>query len=241
MGAGASSKSTSDVPSSGTSGKTALTRMSVLSVAQASKDSVIIQELEAQVRDLKAQISMQSSSALIRDPKSHHKLVEASLASLKRKDKKVMEEIFNCHATPLGLSAKALSSALLAIDPSSLSAELSDTDAAKKLSPEEKAKAVEEVATKKLKEVDDGSKGYANLKEFREAVRLSCAKVAESYPAIEDVFRKFTDVKGLSAEALKLALEKADAPVLLASEGCSPEQIFRGADANTSGWVDLAE
>ena len=237
MGAGASSKSTSDVPSSGTSGKTALTRMSVLSVAQASKDSVIIQELEAQVRDLKAQISMQSSSALIRDPKSHHKLVEASLASLKRKDKKVMEEIFNCHATPLGLSAKALSSALLAIDPSSLSAELSDTDAAKKLSPEEKAKAVEEVATKKLKEVDDGSKGYANLKEFREAVQ----KVAESYPAIEDVFRKFTDVKGLSAEALKLALEKADAPVLLASEGCSPEQIFRGADANTSGWVDLAE
>ena len=48
-------------------------------------------------------------------------------------------------------------------------------------------------------------------------------------------------VQGLSAEALVDALKEVGAPILLSSEGCTPEQIFRRADVNMSGSVDFAE
>ena len=86
--------------------------------------------------------AVQSSGALARDPALFHKLAEASISSLNRKDKKIMGEVFSRHAKPLGLSAKALASALHAIDRSKFPAQVSDAD-----------------AECKLKEVDAGNKG----------------------------------------------------------------------------------
>ncbi len=134
-----------------------------------------------------------------------------------------MGEVFNRHAKPLGLSAKALTSALHAIDPSSFAAHVSDAASAKK-----------------LKEVETRNKGHADFEEFCQAANMSCAEGADTCAA-RDVFLRFADVKGLSAQELVAALKEVDAPVLLSTEGCSPEQIFRRADANTSGSVDFAE
>jgi hypothetical protein len=239
----------------------ALIPVQLLPVADESKDAVRIQEREAQVRDLKArltadassvgsfsgpqapfQISMQSPSALMRervtqspasdgaqsyntlarDPALFRKLADAATSSLKRKDKRFMSEVFNRHAKPLRLSAKALATALHAIDPSSFAAHVSDADSAKN-----------------LKEVETRNKGHADFEEFCQAARrkAECADTS----AASDVFLRFADVKGLTAEALVDALKEVSAPVLLSTEGCSPEQIFRRVDANTSGSVDLAE
>ncbi len=167
--------------------------------------------------------AVQSSGALARDPVLFHKLAEASISSLKRRDKLFMGEVFNRHAKPLGLSAQALVSALHAIDPSSFMAHVSDAASAKK-----------------LKEVETRNKGHADFEEFCQAAKMICAEGAGT-SAASDVFLRFADVKGLSAEALLDALKEVDAPVLLSTEGCSPEQIFRRADANASGSVDLAE
>ena len=164
-----------------------------------------------------------SSSVLARDLALLHKLVDAAASSLKRKDKRVMNEVFSRHAKPVGLSAQALVAALHAIDPSSFSAEMSDAAAAKK-----------------LKEFETGNKGHADFEEFCQAAQSSCAECVDT-SAARDVYLRFADVKGLSAQALVDALNEVDAPVLLSSEGCSPEQIFRRADVNTSGSVDLAE
>ena len=165
----------------------------------------------------------QSFSALARDPALFHKLAEASISSLKRKDKRFMGEVFSRHVKPLGLSAKALASALHAIDRSKFPAQVSDAD-----------------AECKLKEVDAGNKGHANFEEFCRAAKISSDPGAETdTSAARDVFLRF--VKGLSAQSLVAALKEVDAPVLLSSEGCSPEQIFRRADVNMSGSVDFAE
>ena len=165
----------------------------------------------------------QSSSTLARDSAQFHKLAEASISSLNRKDKKIMGEVFSRHAKPLGLSAKALASALHAIDHSKFPAQVSDAD-----------------AECKLKEVDASNKGYANFEEFCRAAKISSDPCAETdTSAARDVFLRF--VKGLSAQELVHALKEVDAPVLLSSEGCSPEQIFRRADADMSGWVNFAE
>jgi hypothetical protein len=167
--------------------------------------------------------AMKASSALARDPALFHKLAEASISSLNRKDKKIMGEVFSRHAKPLGLSAKALASALHAIDHSKFPAQVSDAD-----------------AECKLKEVDASNKGYANFEEFCRAAKISSNAGAETHTsAARDVFLRF--VKGLSAQELVAALEEVDAPVLLSSEGSSPEQIFRRADINMNGWVDFAE
>jgi hypothetical protein len=145
--------------------------------------------------------------------------------SAARRDLAHMEAVFNRHAKPVGLSAQALVSALHAIDASSFSAEVSDADA-KKL----------------MKRVDIKNKGHATFEELCQIAKISCDEGAEasSSPA-RDVFLRFADVKVLSAPALMDALKEVDAPVLLSGEGCSPEQIFRRADADISGSVDLAE
>jgi len=167
--------------------------------------------------------ALQSSSTLARDPALFHKLAEASISSLKRKDKRFMGEVFSRHAKPLGLSAKALASALHAIDHSKFPAQVSDAD-----------------AECNLKEVDASNKGYANFEEFCRAAKISSDPCAETdTSAARDVFLRF--VKGLSAQELVEALKEVDAPVLLSSEGCSPEQIFRRADADMSGWVNFSE
>jgi hypothetical protein len=165
----------------------------------------------------------QSSSTLARDPALFHKLAEASISSLNRKDKRFMGEVFSRHVKPLGLSAKALASALHAIDHSKFPAQVSDAD-----------------AECKLKEVDASNKGYANFEEFCRAAKISSNAGAETdTSAARDVFLRF--VKGLSAQELVAALKEVDAPVLLSSEGSSPEQIYRRADINMSGSVDFAE
>ena len=143
--------------------------------------------------------------------------------STARRDLAHMEAVFNRHAKPVGLSAKALVSALHAIDASSFSAEVSHADA-KKL----------------MKRVDINNKGHATFKELCQIAKISCDEGAEASPA-RDEFLRFADVKVLSAPALMDALKEVDAPVLLSGEGCSPEQIFRRADADISGSVDLAE
>ncbi len=148
-------------------------------------------------------------------------LAESSMSSLKRQDKRFMGEVFSRHAKPLGLSARALVSALHAIDHSAFPAQVSDSD-----------------ANCKLNEVDTSNKGYANFFEFCQAAKISCDAGTDT-SAARDVFLRF--VKGLSAQALVAALKEVDAPVLFSSEGCSPEQIFRRADANASGSVDFAE
>jgi hypothetical protein len=138
-----------------------------------------------------------------------------------RRDLAHMEAVFNRHAKPVGLSAKALVSALHAIDPSSFSAEVSDA-AAKKL----------------MKRVDINNKGHATFEELCRIAEISCDEGAEASPARAE-FLRFADVKVLSVPALMDALKEVDAPVLLS--GCSQEQIFRKADVDISGSVDLAE
>ena len=82
--------------------------------------------------------------------------------------------------------------------------------------------------------------GHANFEEFCRAAKISSDAGAETdTSAARDVFLRF--VKGLSAQELVAALKEVDAPVLLSSEGSSPEQIFRRADVNMNGSVDFAE
>jgi hypothetical protein len=55
-------------------------------------------------------------------------------------------------------------------------------------------------------------------------------------------FQRHSDIAvGLSQSALMAALIEVDAPVLLSSEGASADLLFRRADANARGAVDLNE
>jgi hypothetical protein len=55
-------------------------------------------------------------------------------------------------------------------------------------------------------------------------------------------FQRHSDLQGdLSQSALMAALLEVDAPVLLSSEGASADILFRRADANARGAVDLNE
>ena len=166
----------------------------------------------------------QHSSASAIDSTLFLKLANASLSRLKLKDELFMGEVFHRHARiPVGLSAKALVSALHALHPSTFSSNISEADAAKK-----------------LKEVDAKSKGHCIFEDFYEATK-NCGHEVTKESEARDVFQKFIDVKGMSAQQLVNALREVNAPLLLCSERCSPEQIFRLADANTSGSVDLIE
>ena len=185
--------------------------------------------LKAQIRDLELQLAgaslavnktagdLQSCDSRFRN------LFDAAVSSLERENKEFMGAVFDRHAKPVGLTAAALATALHAIHPSSFSADVSNDDANKKL----------------LREFDSSNKGYCNFEDFCKACKLPCGE--DEAPAARDVFLRLADVKGLTAEALMNALEEVGAPVLSCSEGRSPEQIFRRADANLSGSIDLAE
>ena len=191
-----------------------------------------VDELRAELRDLQARLAATGTNSASNPlpPLSLPTAVAATVnyatcmaLSAARRDLAHMEAVFNRHAKPVGLSAKALVSALHAIDASSFSAQVSDADA-KKL----------------MKRVDINNKGHATFEELCQIAKISCDEGAEASPA-RDEFLRFADVKVLSAPALMDALKEVDAPVLLSGEGCSPEQIFRRADADISGSVDLAE
>jgi hypothetical protein len=191
-----------------------------------------VDALRAELRDMEARLAASGTSfapnppsplsppTAVAAPVNYAKCMALSAA---RRDLAHMEAVFNRHAKPVGLSAKALVSALHAIDASSFSAEVSDADA-KKL----------------MKRVDINNKGHATFKELCQIAKISWDEGAEASPA-RDEFLRFADVKVLSAPALMDALKEVDAPVLLSGEGCYPEQIFRRADADISGSVDLAE
>ena len=180
--------------------------------------------LKAQICDLELQLA---EARLVVNKTSNNahfqKLSDAAVSSLKRQNKKIMGDVYNRHAKPIGLSARALMTALHAFDPSSFPADVSDGDAANK-----------------LKELDISNKGHCNFKDFCAACKSSSDADAATSPA-RDVFLRLADVKGLTAEALMDALKEVDAPVLSSSEGRSPEQIFRRADSNLSGSVGFAE
>jgi hypothetical protein len=191
-----------------------------------------VDALKAELRDLEAQLAATGINSACNPPPplSPPTAVAPTVnyatcmaLSAARRDLAHMEAVFNRHAKPVGLSAKALVFALHAIDPSSFSAEVSDADA-KKL----------------MKQVDNNNKGHATFEELCRTAKISCDEGTEASPA-RDEFLRFADVKVLSAFALMDALKEVDAPVLLSDEGCSPEQIFRRADADISGSVDLAE
>ncbi len=151
------------------------------------------------------------------------KLVDAAVTSLERESKEFMGAVFDRHAKPVGLSAGALATALHVIDPSSFSSDVSNDDMQKTL----------------LREFDSSNKGHYNFDDFSKICKSPYDEGEAS--AARGVFLRFADVKGLTAEALMDALKEVDAPVLSCSEGRSPEQIFRRADANLSGSIDLAE
>ena len=180
--------------------------------------------LKAQICDLELQLA---EASLVVNKTSHNahfqKLSDAAVSNLKRQNKTIMSDVYNRHAKPIGLSARALMTALHAFDPSSFPADVSDGD-----------------AVNKLKELDIGNKGHCNFKDFCAACKSPSDADTATSPA-RDVFLRLADVKGLTAEALMDALKEVDAPVLSSSEGRSPEQIFRRADANLSGSVDFAE
>ena len=174
MGSGSSSaasKGRRDAPSSGTS---ALTQTSVPSAAH----SLRIQDLEAQVRDLQARLAATGTNSAsnpppplspptaVAAPINYAKCIALSAA---RRDLAHMEAVFNRHAEPVGLSAKALVSALHAIDPSSFSAEVSDADA-KKL----------------MKRVDMNNKGHATFEELCQIAEISCDECDEGAEASPD-------------------------------------------------------
>jgi hypothetical protein len=161
-----------------------------------------------------------SSSGVVAPNVDYTKFLARSAA---RRDLVYMEAVFNRHAKPVGLSAKTLVSALHAIDPSSFAAFFSDAD-----------------AQKLMKRADIDSKGYATFEDLCRTAKIPCDAGTEASPA-RDEFLRFADVKVLSAPALMDALKEVDAPVLLSGDVCSPEEIFRRADADINGSVDLAE
>lgn len=155
------------------------------------------------------------------------KLSDAAILSLKRKDADYMSEVFDRHAKPHGLSTKALASALHTINPSAFPAQIPESNAARM-----------------LKEADTSNKGYFNFEEFCQTAKISSVESAGSSTTI-DVFHRFADIRGLSADALMDALKEVDAPVLLSIEGCSrskaKKKIFRQSDTKIRGLVDFSE
>ncbi len=75
---------------------------------------------------------------------------------------------------------------------------------------------------------------------YLKPMSLSAARRDESH--MKAVFERHKDAEGgLSKTALMAALREVDAPVLATSEGHSEDDLFRRADSNLSGAVDLNE
>jgi hypothetical protein len=204
--------------------KSAWSLLSTVCIGFESPPAANMNALKSQICDLELQLA-EASLAVNKTSSDAHfqKLSDAAVSSLKRKNKKIMGDVYNRHAKPIGLSARALMTALHAFDPSSFPADVSDGDAANK-----------------LKDFDIGNKGHCNFKDFCAACKSPSDADAETSPA-RDAFLRLADVNGLTAESLMDALKEVDAPVLSSSEVRYPEQIFRQADANLSGSVDFAE
>ncbi len=76
--------------------------------------------------------------------------------------------------------------------------------------------------------------------DYAKPMSLSAARRDESY--MKTVFERHKDAEGgLSKTALMAALREVEAPVLSTSEGNSEDDLFRRADGNLSGSVDLSE
>jgi hypothetical protein len=76
--------------------------------------------------------------------------------------------------------------------------------------------------------------------DYAKPMALSAARCDESY--MKAVFERHKDTEGgLSKTALMAALAEVKAPVLSTREGNSEDDLFRRADSNLSGAVDLNE
>ena len=76
--------------------------------------------------------------------------------------------------------------------------------------------------------------------DYAKPMALSAARRDESH--MKAVFERLKDAEGgLSKTSLMAALREVDAPVLATSEGNSEDDLFRRADSNSSGSVDLNE
>ena len=76
--------------------------------------------------------------------------------------------------------------------------------------------------------------------DYAKHMALSAARRDESH--MKAVFERHKDAEGgLSKTALMAALTQVKAPVLSTSEGNSEDDLFRRADGNLSGAVDLNE
>ena len=220
-----SEESSSFFKSSNLSGADAATLSSDNSAVAGSE----LHALKAQIRELELQLAGASLAVnktagdLQSCDSRFRKLFDAAVSSLERENKEFMGAVFDRHAKPIGFSARALATALHAIDPSSFSSDVSNDDMNKIL----------------LREFDSSNKGHCNFDDFCKVCKSPHDEGEAS--AARAVFLRFADVKGLTSEALMDALKEVDAPVLSCSEGHSPEQIFRRADANLSGYIDLAE
>ena len=76
--------------------------------------------------------------------------------------------------------------------------------------------------------------------DYTKFIALNAARHDEAH--MKAVLDRHKDAaNGLSKAALMAALQEVDAPVLSTSEGASEDSVFRRADTNLSGYVDLSE
>jgi hypothetical protein len=76
--------------------------------------------------------------------------------------------------------------------------------------------------------------------EYAKSIALSAKRRDDAH--MKDVFERHKDVDGgLSKAAFIAALKEVEAPVLFSSDSASEDDLFRRADTNASGSVDLSE
>jgi len=76
--------------------------------------------------------------------------------------------------------------------------------------------------------------------DYAKSIALSAKRRDDAH--MKGVFERHKDVDGgLSKAAFIAALQEVEAPVLFSSDSASEDDLFRRADTNASGSVDLSE
>ncbi len=76
--------------------------------------------------------------------------------------------------------------------------------------------------------------------DYAKSIALSAKRRDDAH--MKGVFERHKDVDGgLSKAAFIAALKEVEAPVLFSSDSASEDNLFRRADTNASGSVDLSE
>jgi WD40 repeat protein len=220
MGGGASStasKSQRDAPSSGAS---ANTRIFVSAVAQNSKDATRIQDLEAQVRDLKAQLSLPRAADSVY-AECHKGIVNG----MNRRNEKKLLQIFDHHKLKKdrGIPGKNISAAL------------------------REAKAP--VIPKGEKEVAEVMKQFARngnqTLEFGEFLQVACAPddLQMNRCSKEELFKIYCRHKlkeSIPSENIIAALREADAPIVHKGQ-TEVAEVVKQFDGNGNQTLEFGE